>query len=154
MNAVVPRVEKEKCKFRLLEVAFTGHVISEAGLKPDPAKIQGVQEMRTPTNKQDAKRLLEMVNYFQKFAPNISQVTALMRELLQDQNQFLRDPEVQGSSFQQVKQMMTEAPVLKYSDPKAETELQCDTSDKGLGACLMHSRRPGSCICLKSHDGC
>jgi len=40
-----------------------GHVISAAGLKPDPAKIQGVQKMPTAKGKQDMKRLLGKVNY-------------------------------------------------------------------------------------------
>ena len=33
------KLNKEKCKFRLSEVSFMGHVISEEGLKLDPAKI-------------------------------------------------------------------------------------------------------------------
>ena len=48
-----------------------GHVISDEGLKPDPVKIQGVREMPTPQSKQDVKRLLGMVKYLQKFAPNL-----------------------------------------------------------------------------------
>jgi len=131
------KLNKEKCKFRLSKVSFKGHVISEEGLKPDPAKIQGVQEMPTPESKQDVKRLLGMVIYLQKFAPNLSKATAPTRELLKEENQFLWDEEVQGRSFKRVKQLIVESPVLKYFDPKADTELQCDTSDKGLGACLM-----------------
>ena len=136
------KLNKEKCKFHLSEVSFMGHVISEEGLKPDPAKIQGVQEMPTPESKQDVKRLLGMVNYLQKFAPNLSEATAPMRELLKEENQFLWDEEVQGRSFRQVKQLIVESPVLKYFDPKAGTELQCDASDKGLGACLMQDGQP------------
>ena len=88
------KLNKEKCKFRPSEVSFMGHVISAEGLKPDPAKIKGVQEMPTPESKQDVKRLLGMVSYLQKFAPNLSEATALMRELLKEENQFLWDEEV------------------------------------------------------------
>ena len=136
------KLNKEKCKFRLSEVSFMGHVISEEGLKPDPAKIQGVREMPTPESTQDVKRLLGMVNYLQKFAPNLSEATAPMRELLKEENQFLWDEEVQGRSFKRVKQLIVQSPVLKYFDPKADTELQCDASDKGLGACLMQNGQP------------
>ena len=41
-----------------------------------------------------------------------------------------------------MKQIISEAPILKYFDPKADTELQCDASDKGLGACLMQEGQP------------
>ena len=44
-----------------------------------------------------------MVNFLQKFAPNLSETTAPMRELLKQENQFLWDEEVQGRSFKQVK---------------------------------------------------
>ena len=57
------KLNQEKCKFHLSEVSFMGHVISDKGPKPDPAKMQGVCEMPTPENKQDVKRLLGMVNY-------------------------------------------------------------------------------------------
>ena len=62
MNKCI-KLNEEKCKFRFSEVLFMGHVISDEGLKPDRAKIQGVQEMPTPPTKQDVKRLLDMVNY-------------------------------------------------------------------------------------------
>ena len=93
------KLNKDKCKFRLSKVSFTGHVISEEGLKPDPAKIQGVQEMPTSESKQDVKRLLGMVNYLQKLASNLSKATAPRRELLKEENQFLWDEEVQGQSL-------------------------------------------------------
>ena len=131
------KLNKEKCKIRLSEVS-----ISEEGLKPDPAKIQGVQEMPTPESKQDLKRLRGMANYLQKVAPNPSEATAPMTELLKEENQFLWDKEVQGRSFKRVKQLIVESPVLKYFDSKADTELQCDASDKGLGACLMQDGLP------------
>ena len=65
-----------------------------------------------------------------------------MRELLKEENQFLWDEEVQGRSFKRVKRLIVESPVLKYFDPKADTELQCDASDKGLGACFMQDGQP------------
>ena len=60
-----------------------------------------------PQNKQDVKRLLGMVDFLQKFAPNLSETTAPMRELLKQENQFLWDEEVQGRSFKQVKQLIS-----------------------------------------------
>ena len=47
-----------------------------------------------------------------------------------EDNQFLWD--------EWVKQLISESPVLKYFDPKeADTKLQCDASDKALGACVQ-----------------
>ena len=34
--------------------------------------------------------------------------------------------------------------VLKFFDPKEEVEIQCDASDRGLGACLMQRGQLGA----------
>lgn len=56
------KLSKEKCAFRLSEMPFMGLVISKEDFKPDPVKIQGVNEMSTPESRQDVKRVLGMVN--------------------------------------------------------------------------------------------
>ena len=136
------KLNKEKLKLCYTEVKFMGHIVCQDGLKPDPDKVQGIRERPTPASKQDVKRLLGMVNYLQKFMPNLSEITAPMRDLLKETNQFHWDEQVQGCSFKQVKQNLSAAPVLKFFDPKDEVELQCDTSDRGLGACLMQGGQP------------
>ena len=136
------KLNKEKVKLCCTEVKFMGHAISQDGLKPDPDKVQGIREMPAPTSKQDLKRFLSMVNYLQNFAPNLFEVTPLMRDLLKQRNKFHWDEEVQGHSFEQVKEILSAAPVLKFFDLKESVELQCDAWDKGLGACLMQGGQP------------
>jgi len=41
-----------------------------------------------------------------------------------------------------VKQLVTNAPVLKYFDTTKGVTLQCDASDKGLGAVLLQDSNP------------
>ena len=118
-----------------------GHIIPLDGLKPDPAKIQGIQEMTSPTSKQDVKRLLGMVSYLQRFAPKLSEITAPLRDLLKEQTCFQWDA-VHELSLAAIKKVISEAPVLKLFDPNDSVEIQCDASDRGLGACLMQNGQP------------
>ena len=37
---------------------------------------------------------------------------------------------------------MTAAPILSYYDPKEELVIQCDASQKGLGAALLQKGKP------------
>ena len=37
---------------------------------------------------------------------------------------------------------MTQAPLLEYCNPGEELTVQCDASDKGLGAALMQNGKP------------
>ncbi|XP_032218641.2 uncharacterized protein K02A2.6-like [Nematostella vectensis] len=135
------KLNREKLKLRCSEVDFMVHVISSDGLKPDPAKLQGIKEMPPPTCKQNVKRLLGMVNYLQRFAPNLSEVTTPLRDLPKEDNSFQWDS-VQERSFEEVKKRISETPVLKFFDPTDSVELQCDAYDRGLGACLMQHGQP------------
>ena len=99
--------------------------------------MEAIQKMPNPFNKQDIRRLLGMVNYLQKFSPNLSSVTAPLRELLKEENMFQWREDVEEKCFKDVKEVLSSPPVLKYFDPDQDLELQCDASEKGLGACLM-----------------
>ena len=46
------------------------------------------------------------------------------------------------NAFLNIKKVVSNAPVLAYYDPKEEFEIQCDASDKGIGAVLLQKGRP------------
>ena len=50
--------------------------------------------------------------------------------------------EHQEQAFNKLKQLVTDAPVLKYFEPKEELSRQSDASDTGLGAVLTENRQP------------
>ena len=63
------KLNKEKVKFKGSEVPFIGHVLTDAGLKPDPGKIKAILEMPQPTDVAGVRRLVGFVNYLSKFLP-------------------------------------------------------------------------------------
>ena len=40
----------KKCDFFKPELKYLGHVVSTAGIKPDPAKVQTISDWPTPTS--------------------------------------------------------------------------------------------------------
>ena len=42
---------KEKCKFRVNEVSYVGHLLTDNGVIPDPDKIKAIQKMPPPETK-------------------------------------------------------------------------------------------------------
>ena len=51
------KLNKDKMKFKLPQLPYVGHVISAEGLKPDPAKVEAIQNMPPPADKQGLPEL-------------------------------------------------------------------------------------------------
>ena len=83
-----------------------------------------------------------MVNYLQKFAPGLSELTTPIRTLLKDDVEFVWEENVHSECFKRVKAVIASAPVLKYFDPSVEAVWQWDAFQNGLGACLMQNSQP------------
>ena len=134
-------LNKEKCRFGLSEIPFMGHVVSNKGLKPDPSKVEAILKMEPPTDKAGVERLRGTVNYLSRFVPKLTDVMRPISDLTH--------PDVEWSwtsshdkAFEEVKHLLTVAPVLAYFDPSKELSIQCDASGQGLGAALLQEGRP------------
>ena len=71
----------KKCRIRQEEVPYVGHVPKD-GLKPDPVRIRVVEEVQPPQNTKERKAFLEFIQYIAKIMPNMTSVSAPLRELL------------------------------------------------------------------------
>ena len=61
------KLNRSKMKIMTTEVPYIGHILTANGLKPDPSKVQAVEEMPSPADKPALLRFLGMVNYMSKF---------------------------------------------------------------------------------------
>ena len=97
--------------------------------------------MPVPQDKHDLQRFKGMVNFIVPHLPNLSQLTAPLRDLLKKTNIWQWDADHQ-SIFEKTKQLVSTNICLQYYDPTADVQLEVDASIKGLGATLIQNKQP------------
>ena len=122
------KLNKKKLRFKLSKVAYMGHILGADALQADPEKITGIREMPRPTDVQGVQRLIGVVTYLSKFLPQLSTVCEPLRRLTGSQAVFdwLSQHE---EAFIKIKELITQAPVLRYFDVNKEVTIECDSSD-------------------------
>lgn len=127
-----------KCAFYQQEVEFLGYVITQEGLGMDPSKVRAVAEWPTPTGVKDIQVFQGFCNFYRKFIPRYSKITAPLTELLKTKDQktgFLWGPE-QEEAFQTLKSAFCSATVLRHWDPKLRSRVETDASPKAVSGIL------------------
>ena len=121
-------------------VRGTHHHRKWPGTRPGESG-SAIRRMPTPQNKGDIKRFHGFIGYLSKFIPNLSAEGEPLRALLKTDVEFTWQNQ-QEASFEKLKELRCRAPVLAYYDATKPVQIQCDASNKGLGAVLLQDERP------------
>ncbi|KAA3490754.1 DNA/RNA polymerases superfamily protein [Gossypium australe] len=125
-----------KCEFWLKEVAFLGHVVSAEGIRVDPRKIEAVLDWKPPRSVAEIRSFLGLAGYYRRFVEGFSLIAAPLTKLLRKGVPFVWT-EKQQESFDRLRRILTEAPVLVQPEAGKLFTVYCDASHTGLGCVLM-----------------
>jgi hypothetical protein len=131
-----------KCEWMLPEVEFLGHRIGRDGLAVDPHKVDAVRQWPAPTNVSELRSFLGLAGYYRRFLEQYSKVALPLTELTKDEVEW-KWTDAEKGSFEQLKDMLSNAPVLKLADPERPYVIHCDASGYAIGACLMQDQGNG-----------
>jgi hypothetical protein len=106
----------------------------------DPSKVQDVLSWEAPTSVSDIRSFLGLVGYYRRFIEGFSKISKPMIELLEKDKRFKWTPACE-SSFQELKEQLTTAPVLVMPNMEKPFSIYCDASGQGLGCVLMQDGR-------------
>lgn len=137
------KVNRDKCEFFSSEIRYLGHIISAEGLKKDGSKVQAILEAPVPINKKQVRAFAGLVNYYTRFAPNLSAILRPVYDLLKDGKEF-RWTKFCDEAFAKAKHLLASDQVLTHFSPELPIKLSCDASEDGVGAVLSHIFPDGS----------
>ena len=130
-------LRKSKCKFRVSSGEYFGHIIDANRLHPSELKVKAIKEAPMPTNVTEHKSFLGLLNYYQKFLPDLSTSLSLLNQLLWKAAKWIWSL-TQNKAFQQAKCLLQFSSLLVHYDEKKLLILSCNASPYGLGAVLSH----------------
>ena len=136
----------EKIQFKQSQVSFYNHCWLKHRISPDPKKIQALNHMEFPLDKETMRSFLGMINYLNRYSALSAHLAAPLSALIHKAVDYKLD-KVHFENFNRLKLEISNMKALPYFDVNAETTLQMDASKKGLGACLIQK---GKVICYAS----
>ncbi len=143
LNEHAVHLNKDKCVFLQPSVEYMGHVVDQEGLHPMQSKIDAVLRAPAPTNITELRSYLGLLNYYNRFIPNMVSTFHPMYELLAKDKDWNWTAECQ-SAFESSKQALVNNNVVVHYDSSKPLKLACDSSSYGIGAVLSHIMDDGT----------
>ncbi|WJZ98608.1 hypothetical protein VitviT2T_017120 [Vitis vinifera] len=125
----------EKCHFMVQQGIVLGHIISKNGIEVDKAKVELIVKLPPPTNVKGIRQFLGHAGFYRRFIKDFSKISKPLCELLVKDAKFVWDEKCQ-KSFEELKQFLTTAPIVRTPNWKLPFEVMCDASDLAMGAIL------------------
>ena len=118
-------------------IEFAGYIITDQGIMPSHELTNSIRQFPAPKNVHEVRQFLGLVNQIGTFIPDLSQISAPIRQLLKKDAAWTWES-AQIISFDKLKTLLSARMELTAYDDKLETHLVTDASRlHGLGFALM-----------------
>ena len=169
LDAIFARMEEMKLYFHpgksklfLTKVAYLGLGLAEGGTHIMEHRIKAIQDWPIPTRadrlsgratagrpsrakdeKAGIRSFLGVVGFFRKFIKGFAAVAKPITDILQEQNEFCWG-DAQQNAFDELKRLVTEAPLLITPVPGLRKMVIPDASEHAIGGVLLQETEKGS----------
>ena len=136
LNAVSLRLNLDKCHFGFTQLPILGHIISGDQIKADPSKIAAFHTIPIPRTGKQVESFLGMANYLRDYIPLYAKIAAPLEKLRKVKHIGPEWTPACQQAFDQLKLVLSKAPVLTQANPDHPLLIATDASQFGVGAVL------------------
>ncbi|WKA10534.1 hypothetical protein VitviT2T_028100 [Vitis vinifera] len=112
-----------------------GHIIFSQGIEVDKAKVELIVKLPSPTTVKGVRQFLGHAGFYRRFIKDFSKLARPLCELLVKDTKFVWDDRCQRS-FEELKLLLTTAPIVRAPNWQLPFEVMCDVSDFAIGVVL------------------
>ena len=132
------KMKREKCDFFKKQIQYLGHLITEEGFTPLPEKLESIRKMPRPKSAKEVKQFLGLIGYYRKFVPRFSDLARSLTNLTRHEVEFVWTDKCE-KSFNHLRELLMQHPILRYPDPSKEYTLFTDASGIGWAGVLTQA---------------
>ena len=120
-------------------MVFLGFVVSSKGVHVDESKIEAIKTWPQPTNLQQVRSFLGLAGFYRRFVKDFSTIAAPWHALSKKNAPFVWGPS-QSTAFDELKSLLTHAPILALPNFNKIFEVHCDASGNGISRVLTQEK--------------
>ncbi|KAJ1196314.1 hypothetical protein NDU88_000185 [Pleurodeles waltl] len=137
-------IKASKCQIGQGKVVYLGHLVGGEQIAPLQGKIQTIIDWVPPTTQTQVRAFLGLTGYYRRFIKNYGSIAAPLNDLTSKKmpKKVLWTANCQ-KAFEELKQAMCSAPVLKSPCYSKKFYVQTDASELGVGAVLSQLNSEG-----------
>ncbi|KAF0735495.1 hypothetical protein Ae201684_008062 [Aphanomyces euteiches] len=108
------KLKMSKCKWGRSSVPFLGHIVTPAGILPNPEKIKSVLRVKALKDASEVRAFLGLAGYFRRFVRDFSKIAAPLTNLLTAE-QFIWSTAC-DEALESLKRSLVSPPILVHPD--------------------------------------
>jgi hypothetical protein len=119
-----------------------GHIISKDKIKIDPSRIESILKIDHPRNIKELQSFISKINFLRRFIPNLAELLRNITNMLKKDTKIKWNLEAK-QSFEQVKNTLTQAPILISPDYTKDFYIFSFASEHTIAAILLQKSIEG-----------
>ena len=130
-------VKPSKCYVGFSSLEFLGHRIGGGEISATEKVLDKIQDAKVPQTKKQLRSFLGLTNFYRAYIQDYATLVQPLTELTKKKSRMEEWGSEQDESFKELKDRLSNKPVLKLADLEKEFVVRSDASGVGIGAVLL-----------------